>query len=79
VSRKRRYDLREFWPWYERSVPLPPGAGHATPPPFTLSEIGAKEPRARRTAKPTLRVLWLVVGVALLALVLWAFLHVPSG
>jgi hypothetical protein len=73
ASKRRRYDLREFWPWYERSVSLPPGAGHSTPPPFALGDIAKKEPpAARRTRSVLLR---LIVGTALLALLLWALLH----
>ena len=72
VSRKRRYDLREFWPWYERSVNLPPGAGNATPPPFTLADIGKLPDTRSSTPNPFL---WLAIGLALLAFVLWALLH----
>ena len=75
MSRKRRYDLREFWPWYERSVHLPPGAGHTTTPPFTLGDIGKKEPPTGRRTRRTVHLLWLVVGFALLAFVLWGFVH----
>jgi len=59
VPRKRHYDLREFWPWYERQWPTRYGL-HATPPPFDLSggnrkrymtneptRVDAEEARAR--------------------------------
>jgi hypothetical protein len=75
VSRKRRDDLREFWPWYERSVNLPPGAGYTTPPPFTLGDVGKKEPPAGRRTGRSLHLLWLAAGVGLLAFLLWGFLH----
>jgi hypothetical protein len=78
VSKRRRYDLREFWPWYERSVSLPPGAGHATPPPFALADAGEKEQPAKRRTEPARRVrylLWLIAGVALLAFLIRALLH----
>lgn len=71
VSKKRRYDLREFWPWYERSVSLPPGAGHTTPPPFTLGDIGNPERPAKRKTRPALYLLWLAVGVVILGFLLW--------
>lgn len=38
VPRKRHYDLREYWPWYERKWPTRYGL-HATPPPFDLSDM----------------------------------------
>ena len=75
ASKRRRYDLREFWPWYERSVSLPPGAGHATPPPFALGDVGKKGQPAKRRTRPALFLLWLIAGVALLALLIRALLH----
>jgi hypothetical protein len=63
VSRKRRYDLREFWPWYERSSEIGDG-GHATPPPFSLSDI------ARKGSVPTREtpyVVWLIGAGAAVA------------
>jgi len=71
VSKNRRYDLREFWPWYERSVSLPPGAEHTTPPPFKLGDIARKERPAKRGTRPVLYVLCLAVGVALGAFLFW--------
>ena len=75
VSKKRRYDLREFWPWYERSVSLPPGAGHATPPPFALDDVGKKRQPAKHRARPVLYLLWLIAGVTLLAFLIRALLR----
>ena len=75
VSKKRRYDLREFWPWYERSVSLPPGVEHTTPPPFTLADIARKERPAKRGSRPILSVLWLAAGVVLVAFLLWVILR----
>jgi hypothetical protein len=75
TSKKRRNDLREFWPWYERSVSLPPGAGHATPPPFVLSDIGKKERAATRKTSPTVYLLRLAVVIVLLGFLLWILLR----
>ena len=74
MSRKRRHDLRDFWPWYERSTEVGDG-GHATPPPFSLSDIARKRSVSRRE---TPYIVWFIgagVAVALLVFVLWGFLH----
>lgn len=42
MPRKRNFDLREFWPWYERAW-LTKG-GRATPAPFTLKDIASPVP-----------------------------------
>jgi hypothetical protein len=75
VSKKRRYDLREFWPWYERSVSLPPGAGHATPPPFALGDIGNTERPARRKTRTSVSFVGLSVVIVLLGLLLWILIR----
>jgi len=40
--KRRRYDLREYWPWYERNWPTADagyGLPSTTPPPFGLGKI----------------------------------------
>ena len=52
VPKKRRYDLREFWPWYERSWHTK--GGRATPPPFSLEDLNDDHlmpPRQRKVAQ----------------------------
>jgi len=66
MPRKRHYDLREFWPWYERRWP----AHHATPPPFTLKDISQKG-QVTTTERRVARVVFvLLIGLGI-GVVLW--------
>lgn len=56
MPRKRHYDLREFWLWYERSWPT--RGWHATPPPFSLTDISQND-----TMTPAERRLWRAISV----------------
>ncbi|MGC4084476.1 MAG: hypothetical protein QM736_20765 [Vicinamibacterales bacterium] len=70
MPRKRHYDLRNFWPWYERQWPIRYGL-HATPPPFRLTDIG----KASRSTSSEIR----FVQVALVALLVIAIAVVVVG
>ena len=44
--KERRFDLREYWPWYERNWPTASGGDSlpsATPPPFPLGKISKEQ------------------------------------
>ena len=70
MPKKRRYDLREFWPWYERSWHT--RGGHATPPPFTLNDISHERPMKGRRA---FRVLLITLAIVVVAVMLWGLVH----
>jgi hypothetical protein len=77
VARKRkkhRFDLREFWPWYERSWPTA-GGGYglpsATPPPRGLSEIGDERTLLPRRQRLVAQLVCVIAGAVLFVLVLW--------
>jgi hypothetical protein len=72
---KRRYDLREFWPWYERQTPtrLPPF--EAMPPPFTLSDISQKGPVTPAEKRVAHLVVVLLIALAI-GLVVWGLFFV---
>ena len=73
MSRKRRLDLRDFWPWYERSWHVK-GGRHAQPPPFTLQDIhSGDEP-------PTSGLKWfqaffVLVAIVVAGLAMWMIFH----
>jgi len=65
MPRKRRYDLREFWPWYERQW-----AYRTTRPPFSLRDISEKvpvTPAERRTA----RLVFVLLTSVAIGVVVW--------
>ena len=68
MTKKRRYDLRDFWPWYERY--LPTAKRPADPPPFGLREIHKDEPLPRWERR-----FWQILSLAVcfggLTFVLW--------
>jgi len=72
VSKKRRYDLRDFWPWYERFLPT---AGRpANRPPFGLSDLHEDEPLPT-WARRILQILWLTIVPTLVGLTVWEVFH----
>jgi len=64
--RKRRLDLRDFWPWYERN---PGGEIGAEPPPFALDDIRRDSPPI--PGRKLLQILCIVVAVVVLATVVY--------
>ena len=69
--RKRELDLREFWPWYERSI----NRGlDAEPPPFRLSDIhdDAKDPPPPPAIRRVLQILQILVAVVLIGAMVYA-------
>jgi hypothetical protein len=78
VPRKRHYDLREFWPWYERNwlTRWPSWRSRsATPPPFTLSDIGQKDPVTPAEKRVAHLVFVLLIALAM-GLVVWGLFFV---
>ena len=72
--KRRRYDLREFWLWYERGSNFGgTGAERAVPPPFTLGDIRRKEPPV--PGRKWLQWLCIVTAGLLLIGVLWGFVQ----
>jgi hypothetical protein len=72
--KKRRFDLRDYWPWYERSWPTARGGyplRSATPPPFRLSEIGDKPTLLPRRQRIVAQAVCVIVAVMLAFVVLW--------
>ena len=68
VARKRHYDLRDYWHWYEPQWPT--RGGRATRPPFTLRDIAPDEPPV--PGRKWLQAVTLCAGAVLLAYVVWA-------
>jgi hypothetical protein len=72
--KKRRFDVREYWPWYERHWTTASG-GHAlrssTPPPFGLSEISDEPTLLPRRQRIVAQVVCVIVAVLLAFVVLW--------
>ncbi|HEY7171570.1 MAG TPA: hypothetical protein VH417_12040 [Vicinamibacterales bacterium] len=71
-KRKPRYDLRDYWPWYERSWHV--RGGHAIPPPFSLNDI-SNEPPPPAWQRRILQVLGIAVVVVVLGLLGWRLLQ----
>lgn len=71
MSEKRPPDLREFWPWYERSTNINERAPHlhATPPPFQLGDISST--RADRRSWRRIRWALMLAAAACAGLVLY--------
>jgi hypothetical protein len=76
--KKRRYDLREYWPWYERNWPTADagyGLPSTTPPPFGLGKISKQPtllpPRQRRVAQ----MVCIVMLVVAVLCVVWGLFH----
>jgi hypothetical protein len=76
MPRKRRHDLREFWPWYERHWETAKGetGETANPPPFELSDLHEK-PLLSKRERTVAQVLCIVVAALLFALVMWGIFH----
>jgi len=72
MPRKQKHDLREFWPWYERSTHIGEG-GNATPPPFSLNDIQQQQPAG--APSKSLQVFVLLITVALGGFVVLGILH----
>ena len=70
MKKKPQYDLRDFWPWYERNWRT--SFRSANPPPFNLSDLHNEEPLPT-WARRILQILWLTIVPTLLALTLWRF------
>ncbi|HEX7794221.1 MAG TPA: hypothetical protein VF456_07725 [Vicinamibacterales bacterium] len=70
MKKKRHYDLREFWPWYERSWPTSLRTGNL--PPFRLNDLHEEEPLPT-WARRILQILWLTIVPTLVGLTLWRF------
>jgi hypothetical protein len=74
-SGKRDLDLRDFWPWYERSINH--GWPNAEPPPFSLQDIhdDTDDRPLPAIARRLLQVFYIVVAVVLFATVMYGVLH----
>jgi len=71
--KKRRFDLREYWPWYERNWPTASGGyglPSATPPPFPLSAIG-RQPAMPKWQRKILQVICVVAAVLFAVSIVW--------
>jgi hypothetical protein len=72
--KKRRFDLRAYWPWYERHWPTASGGyalRSATPPPFRLGEISDEPTLLPRRQRIVAQVVCVIVAVLLAFVVLW--------
>jgi hypothetical protein len=69
MPRKHHYDLREFWPWYERQWPTRYGL-HATPPPFNLSDISQTE-QATPTERRVAQAMFILLFALAIGMVVW--------
>ena len=65
--RRKDLDLRDFWPWYERSWPVK-GGFHAQRPPFELGDLSDDPPLRGRWI---LQVLSILVALLLTVFVIW--------
>ena len=65
MPRKRRRDLREFWPWYERKMILP-HAYYAEPPPFDLNDISVANTPERMSPSARRLIAGLFIAFAIL-------------
>ena len=74
MPRKRHYDLREFWPWYERQWPTRYGL-HATPPPFALSDISETD-QITRAEKRVAGVVFVLLIALAICVVMWGLFFV---
>jgi hypothetical protein len=70
AKNRRGLDLRDYWPWYERSWHVK--GGHAEPPPFELDDIRGEEPPPPGWAVRALQVLIIGAAAVLVVGVLWA-------
>lgn len=72
MPRKRHHDLREYWPWYQRTWPVRYGF-HAIPPPFDLSDISRQKttPTDKHIATVTLVALAILIVVTVVG---WLFI-----
>jgi hypothetical protein len=69
-KKRRRYDLREFWLWYERGPNLDGSeAQRAVPPPFALGDIHRDEPQV--PGRKRLQLLCILTAALLFVGVLW--------
>ena len=68
TAKKRRYDLREYWPWYERKWPT--RGGYATPPPFPLSAIGHQPPMPKRQRR-ALQAICVAAAIVFVICIVW--------
>jgi len=68
TPRSRRYDLREYWPWYERKWPT--RGGYATPPPFTLSAIG-HQPAMPTWQRRALQAICVAAAIVFVIYIVW--------
>ena len=76
TRRKRDYDLREFWPWYERSW-MPWSRLQAQPPPFRLRDL---HPEDHSISGPWIvrvlvRFVTILMAAAAVAMVIWRVFH----
>ncbi len=72
--KKRRFDLREYWPWYERNWPTARGGyglPSATPPPFRLSEIRDEPTLLPERQRLLAQVVCVLVALLLAFVVFW--------
>jgi hypothetical protein len=69
MSKKPRYDLRNFWPWYERQW-TGTNRGTATRSPFRFSDLHETEP-LRAWERRFWQAVSIMMVVGLLTLVLW--------
>jgi len=68
APKKRRYDLREYWPWYERKWPT--RGGYATPPPFPLSAIG-DQPAMPTWQRRALQAICVAAAIVFVIYIVW--------
>ena len=66
--KKQRFDLREYWPWYERQWPT--RGGYATPPPFPPSAIGHQPPMPKWQRR-TLQVICIAAAIVFAVSIVW--------
>ena len=71
MAEKARFDLREFWPWYQRSW----GTRAAGPPPFTLDDISTKSKLLPRRQRAVAQVLCILVALTVLVAIIWGLFH----
>jgi hypothetical protein len=74
ATKKRRYDLRQYWPWYERSWPTADGGyglRSATPPPFRQSEISDEPTLLPKRQRLVAQIVCVIVAVLLAVGFVW--------
>jgi hypothetical protein len=73
-SKKPRHDLREFWPWYERSW-RPWTLFPTTPPPFEMSDLRKQSDLLPQPWRLVAQIACVSTSLALLMFMAWALFH----